>query len=70
VLSSHSAVQPVLDGKAERGVVFGGGITDAYHDSYCYHMPTASLAGWPRADDVPRRNTVYNSVNFTASYRG
>jgi len=69
VLSSHSAVQPVLDGKAERGSLRGG-ITDAYHDSYCYQY-AYSQPGRVATQQmmVAAPNTYYNSVNFTASYR-
>jgi YD repeat-containing protein len=51
-------------------VVFGGGITDAYHDSYCYqyaYTQPGRVATQQMMVAAP--NTYYNSVNFAAGYQ-
>ena len=51
-------------------VTFGGGIADAYKDSYCYqyaYTQSGRVATQQMMVDAP--NTYYNSVNFTASYQ-
>ena len=51
------------------GVAFGGGVTDAYHDSYCY-MYAYSAAGLvlTQAMAVNGAYSYYNRISFTATY--